>query len=134
MAGRTADDLDESVETVRPSRSSLRDRLAHRYREFSIIARDPVLLVGLLIAGLFVLTFIFFPIVRVIMRAFVDEDGVGSLEYFSRYVDPYYAPYLWRSVRDTMVMGVLTATMGTRTQPSWHERLYSPLRVQKCDP
>jgi len=113
MATRADGDPGESVETTSASRSSLRARLAHRYREFSIIARDPVLLVGLLVSGLFVLTFIFFPIVRVVMRAFVDEDGVGSLEYFSRYIDPYYAPYLWRSVRDTMVMGVLTATMGT---------------------
>ncbi len=33
------------------SRSSLRDNLAHRYREYSLIARDPVLLIGLLVAG-----------------------------------------------------------------------------------
>lgn len=113
MASRAAGDLDKNVEKTTTSRSSPRARLAHRYREFSIIARDPVLLVGLLIAALFVLTFIFFPILRVVLRAFVDENGALSLEYFSRYTDPYYAPYLWRSVRDTMAMGVLTATMGT---------------------
>ncbi|MGD8855827.1 MAG: ABC transporter permease subunit, partial [Chloroflexota bacterium] len=92
---------------------ALRNNLARRYREFGIIARDPVLLVGLLVAGLFILTFVFFPIARVVLRAFVGEDDALSLEYFARYVDPYYAPYLWQSVRDTMVMGVLTASLGT---------------------
>ena len=94
-------------------RFSIRSSLARRYREFGIIARDPVLLIGLLIAGLFILTFIFFPIARVVMRAFVGEDDTFGVEYFARYVDPYYAPYLWRSLRDTMIMGVLTATLGT---------------------
>ncbi|UCG24138.1 MAG: iron ABC transporter permease [Chloroflexota bacterium] len=94
-------------------RLSLRGNLSRRYREFGIIARDPVLLVGLLIAGLFILTFVFFPIARVVIRAFEDEDGVRSIEYFARYADPYYAQYLWRSLRDTMVMGLLTATLGT---------------------
>jgi iron(III) transport system permease protein len=94
-------------------RSSLRKNLARRYREFAIIARDPVLLVGLLVTGLFILTFIFFPIARVVIRAFFGEDDSLSIKYFARYVDPYYAPYLWRSVRDTMVMGLLTATLGT---------------------
>jgi iron(III) transport system permease protein len=94
-------------------RSSLKDNLAHRYREFSLIARDPVLLIGLLLAVLFILTFVFFPIARVVIRAFFDEDGAFSVEYFARYVDPYFAPYLWRSLLDTMIMGVSTATLGT---------------------
>jgi iron(III) transport system permease protein len=93
--------------------AALRNNLARRYREFGIIARDPVLLVGLLVAGLFILTFVFFPIARVVLRAFFGEDDALSLEYFARYADPYYAPYLWRSVWDTMVMGVLTASLGT---------------------
>ena len=95
------------------SRSSLRANLAHRYREYSLIARDPVLLVGLLVAGIFILAFVFFPIIRVVIRAFFDADGEFSVEYFARYFDPYYAPYLWRSVLDTMILGVSTATMGT---------------------
>ncbi|UCC50496.1 MAG: iron ABC transporter permease [Anaerolineaceae bacterium] len=92
---------------------SLRDNLAHRYREYSLIARDPVLLVGLLVAGIFIVAFVFFPIIKVVIRAFFDRDGGVSVEYFARYLDPYYAPYLWRSLRDTMIMGVSTATMGT---------------------
>ena len=93
--------------------SSIKKNLAHRYREFSLIARDPVLLIGLLLAVLFILTFIFFPIGKVILRAFVDDDGGANIEYFARYADPYFAPYLWRSLFSTMIMGVSTATLGT---------------------
>ena len=113
MSTSVGDSADAVVSSEASGRSSLRSNLARRYREFGIIARDPVLLVGLLIAGLFILTFVFLPIARVVMRAFFGEDDALSIEYFARYVDPYYAPYLWRSVRDTMVMGVLTATLGT---------------------
>ena len=113
MVSRTTNEPQENATQLAASKSSLRTNLIRRYREFAIIARDPVLLVGLLIVGIFILTFIFFPIVRVVLRAFVDEDGATSIEYFRRYVDPYYAPYLWRSIRDTMVMGLATASMGT---------------------
>ncbi len=109
--------MSDSVSTVPDSkasnRSAWRTNFARRYREFAIIARDPVLLVGLLIASLFILTFILFPIVRVIIRAFYGENDTLNVEYFARYFDAYYAPYLWRSVRDTMIMGLLTATLGT---------------------
>lgn len=93
--------------------STLRTNLARRYREFGLIARDPILLIGLLVAGIFIISFVFYPIIKVVIRAFYDSDGAFSLEYFARYVDPYFAPYLWRSLRDTMIMGVSTATMGT---------------------
>ncbi|HFE66102.1 MAG TPA: hypothetical protein ENJ93_02470, partial [Chloroflexi bacterium] len=68
----TAPTVGQSSATTAPDtkRFSIKDNLAHRYREFSLIARDPVLLVGLLLATLFILTFIFFPIVRVVIRAF----------------------------------------------------------------
>jgi iron(III) transport system permease protein len=94
-------------------RQSLRDNLTHRYREFALIARDPMLLVGLLVAGLFIFVFVLFPIVRVVIRAFFDRGGDLDLTYFARYIDPFYAPNLWRAVRDTMIMGLLTATCGT---------------------
>lgn len=113
MATSVTEDTAAEAAQKAGGRSSFRSNLARRYREFGIIARDPVLLVGLLIAGLFILTFIFFPIARVVIRAFFGEDDALSVEYFARYVDSYYAPYLWRSVRDTMVMGLLTATLGT---------------------
>ena len=94
-------------------RFSIKDNLAHRYREFGLIARDPVLLIGLLLAVIFILTFVFFPITKVVIRAFFDEDGAFSMQYFARYFDPYFAPYLWKSLLDTMIMGISTATLGT---------------------
>jgi len=113
MNGTVGDNKGPAADQSSGMRSSLRKNLARRYREFGIIARDPVLLVGLLIAAIFILTFVFFPIARVIIRAFYGDDDALSLEFFARYVDPYYAPYLWRSVWDTMAVGVLTATLGT---------------------
>ncbi|PIE80488.1 MAG: hypothetical protein CSA11_07760 [Chloroflexi bacterium] len=94
-------------------RFSLKDNLAHRYREFGLIARDPVLLIGLLLATIFILTFVFFPITKVIIRAFFDEDNALNVQYLARYFDPYFAPYLWRSLLDTMILGISTATLGT---------------------
>ena len=39
--------------------------------------------------------------------------GAFSLEYFARYVDPYYASVAWRSLGSTLTLGLLTATGGT---------------------
>ncbi len=93
--------------------SSIKTNLAHRYREFALIARDPVLLVGLLLAVLFILTFVFFPIGKVILRAFADDNEAFNIEYFLRYFDPYFSRYLWRSLLSTMTLGIATATLGT---------------------
>ena len=99
-----------------PSNSSKRkwrQNLSHRFNEFALIARDPALFVGLLVAGIFIAVFVFFPILKVAARGFVDRDGNFNLEYFARYVDPYYAPVAWRTFRNTIVLGFLTATGGT---------------------
>ncbi|MCB8968930.1 MAG: iron ABC transporter permease [Ardenticatenaceae bacterium] len=95
------------------SRSSWRKALVRRYREFALIARDPVLLIGLLVATIFVVVLVFTPIIKVIGRGFVDSDGAFNLEYFARYVDPYYASVAWRSLGSTLLLGLLTATGGT---------------------
>ncbi|MCA9974043.1 MAG: ABC transporter permease subunit, partial [Anaerolineales bacterium] len=88
-------------------------QLRRRYREFALIARDPVLLIGLLVAGIFVVVLVFVPIVRVIGRGFVDSEGAFSLTYFARYIDPYYRTVAWRSLGSTLLLGLLTATGGT---------------------
>ena len=93
--------------------SSWRKSLVRRYREFALIARDSALLIGLLVAGIFVIIFVFAPILRVIGRGFVDSDGAFSLEYFARYVDPYYAATSWRSLHNTLSLGFLSASGGT---------------------
>ena len=50
----------------------------------------------------------------VIRGGFFDfNSGDLSLEYFERYVDPYFARHSWYTLRDTMVMGVAAATGGT---------------------
>ncbi|NOZ73473.1 MAG: iron ABC transporter permease, partial [Chloroflexi bacterium] len=88
--------------------------LVRRYREFQQIGRDPVLMVGLLISSSFVFLFVVWPLLRVVRDGFFDfNTGAFSLEYFDRYIDPYFARHSWTTLRDTMVMGVAAATGGT---------------------
>lgn len=96
-----------------PTGSTVRSSLLRRYREFALIARDPVLFVGLLVTAIFVVVLVFFPILRVVVRGFFDSDGTFSVEYFARYVDPVFAPVAWRTFRNTLTLGLLTATGGT---------------------
>ena len=96
-----------------PTQSSWRKTLVRRYREFALIARDPVLLIGLIVAGIFIIVLVFSPILQVVGRGFVDQDGLFNLEYFARYVDPYYASNAWRTFFNTLELGLLTATGGT---------------------
>ncbi|MFQ5576866.1 MAG: ABC transporter permease, partial [Anaerolineae bacterium] len=100
---------------------SLKQNLARRVREFRLIAQDNILMVGLLIISIFIFLFIILPLLRVIAQGFFvpfigtnpEEAGAFSLEYFARYVDPVYKTHSWNVVRDTMQMGLLTATLGT---------------------
>lgn len=93
--------------------SNWRKNLVRRYREFALIARDPVLLIGLLIAAIFIIVLVFLPISKVVGRGFVDDTGAFSLKFFARYIDPYYRAVAWRSLGSTMLLGLLTATGGT---------------------
>jgi len=93
--------------------SALRSALVRRYREFALIARDPVLLIGLLSCGIFLCVFVFYPLLRTSVNGFFDPEGRFSLEYFGRYFDAYYGPLARQVFRDTLIMGVLTATGGT---------------------
>lgn len=85
-----------------------------RVQEFYLIGRDPVLAVGLLAIAAFAITFIVWPILRVIGQGFFEvQTNRLSLGYFGQYIDPYYRVYQWRVLRDTMVMGLATAAGGT---------------------
>lgn len=85
-----------------------------RVQEFYLIGRDPVLAVGLLAIAAFAITFIVWPILRVVGQGFFEvQTNRLSLEYFGQYIDPYYRVYQWRVLRDTMVMGLATAAGGT---------------------
>ena len=89
-------------------------RLWRRYQEYRLISRDPILAMGLLLVGVFVFLFIAFPLLRVVWQGFFNlETGDFSLEYFGRYIDPTYRTYNWNVLRDTLSMGLLTATGGT---------------------
>ncbi len=76
--------------------------------------------VGLLFISIFVFLFIILPLLRVVVQGFFvpnlgnnPDAGQFSLEYFARYFDPVYKTHAWNVVRDTMKMGLLTATFGT---------------------
>ena len=96
----------------RPATNRFAD-LIRRYREFTLIGRDPVLFMSLLFSGLFLLIFVFFPLTRAISGGFFNKEGLFDLTYFGRYFDPYYAPVMWQIFWNTIRMGVYSSILGT---------------------
>ncbi|MGH8060068.1 MAG: hypothetical protein ACREOH_23000, partial [Candidatus Entotheonellia bacterium] len=94
-------------------RSVLLGSLARRSREFKLMAQDPVLLAGLLVAGAFIFMFVAWPLVRVIAQGFSTPEGQFSLEQFRRYVHPTYTQHYRLIFQNTMLMGTLSALFGT---------------------
>ncbi len=93
---------------------TISQKLVRRLREFQLIARDPIMMAGLLTSSAFVFFFVVWPLLRVVWQGFFDfQTGAFSLEYFARYIDPYFARHSWTTLRDTMIMGLATATGGT---------------------
>ena len=84
-----------------------------RIGEFSLIGRDPILAMGLVLCALFLAAFVVYPILRTVWSGFFDPRGGLSLQYFGRYFDSYYGPVSRRIFLDTMQMGGLTAAGGT---------------------
>ncbi len=78
-----------------------------------MLAQDPVLLAALLVAGVFILMFIAWPLVRVIAQGFFTPEGQFSLEQFRRYADPAYSRQYRLIFYNTMQMGTLSALLGT---------------------
>ncbi len=75
---------------------------------------------GLLLTSIFVFLFVILPLLQVIVQGFFVPDtgnnpaaGTFDLEYFARYFDPAYRTHSWNVLRDTMVMGVGSAAIGT---------------------
>jgi iron(III) transport system permease protein len=92
--------------------------LVRRYRELRLIAQDPVLLIGLIITGAFMLAFVIWPLARVIVQGFFIAEGkpnagAFNLDQFARYVDPRYVIQYWQIFIWTIEMGVLTAIGST---------------------
>ena len=52
----------ETALAIKRTTPSAWDSIVRRYREFRLIARDPVLLIGLLATGAFMLAFIVWPL------------------------------------------------------------------------
>ncbi len=97
-----------------PSQQSRWPEMWRRYQEIRLISRDPILAMGLILVAVFVFLFIAFPLIRVVWQGFFELDtGEFSLEYFGRYIDPVYRTYNWSVLRDTITMGLATATGGT---------------------
>jgi iron(III) transport system permease protein len=87
--------------------------ITRRIREFSLIGRDPVLSISLLLSGIVIFVFVIYPLYRSVAGGFISKEGVWDVTYFARYFDNYYGPALRRSFIDTMQMGLLTAIFGT---------------------
>jgi len=88
--------------------------LVRRLREYQQIARDPIMMTGLLASSAFVFFFVVWPLLQVAWEGFFEfQTGAFSLEYFGRYFDPYFARHNWSTLWNTMVMGLATATGGT---------------------
>ncbi len=99
---------------------NLKQNITRRLKEFQLIGQDNILSVGLLFISIFVFLFIILPLLSVVVQGFFvpnlgnnPDAGQFSLEYFARYFDPVYKTHAWNVVRDTMKMGLLTATFGT---------------------
>jgi iron(III) transport system permease protein len=100
------------------TRSSFQENITRRINEFRLIAQDNILMAGLLVTSLFVFLFVLLPLLRVIVQGFSVPNtganaGAFSLEYFGRYFDPVYRTHSWNVLRDTMIMGLASAGLGT---------------------
>ena len=87
--------------------------LRRGYGELKLLAQDPVLLAGLLLASTFILAFVAWPLLRVMVQGFFTQEGAFSLEQFRRYIDPSYTRYYRQVFYDTLRMGLLSASFGT---------------------
>lgn len=108
------------VDRAPAPRAAFQENILRRINEFRLIAQDNVLMAGLLITSIFVFLFIILPLLRVVVQGFFVPDiptepeaGQFSLEYFARYIDPVFRRHNWNVLRDTMLMGLQTATLGT---------------------
>ena len=113
-----------ATSSLPPKRRSFgRETLVRRYREFTLMARDPVLFISLLFSGIFLFVFVFYPLFRTSINGFFNNDDQFSLVFFTRYFDDWlnlratgeiiYGPLARLVLRNTLLMGVLTASGGT---------------------
>jgi iron(III) transport system permease protein len=102
-----------ATQTQPVRRSTFFVELERRFREFTLIGRDPILTISLVVSGFFLLIFVVYPIYKTTIAGFFNPQGQLDLQFFGRYFDAYYGPLSRRIFLDTLVMGMLTATCGT---------------------
>ncbi len=66
--------------------------IVRRIREFTLIGRDPVLSISLLLSGFFIFIFVVFPLYRSAAGGFFSKEGAWDITYFARYFDSYFGP------------------------------------------
>ncbi len=94
--------------------TNTRSSIWRRWQEIRLIGQDPVLAIGLIGVNAFLLLFVALPLLTVIWQGFFDAATAAvSFKYFTQFVDPYFAPYLWTVLRNTLIMGIGAATGGT---------------------
>ncbi len=103
----------QSASTHSDSPDAKPSSFIRRIREFTLIGRDPVLTISLMLSGIFIFVFVIFPLFKSIAGGFISKEGAFDLTYFARYFDDYFGPSLRLAFGDTMLMGLLTATAGT---------------------
>ena len=120
---------DGTIET-KPRLNKFRQKI----EEFRLIGQDPIMMIALIFSAIFVLVFVFLPIFRTIGRDFFTDAGQFDLTNFARYFDrtpldglntalrkiglilgetDNYGRTYRTMLKDTLVMGILTATAGT---------------------
>ena len=86
--------------------------ITRRIREFSLIGRDPVLSISLLLSGIFIFVFVVFPLYRSAAGGFISKEGAWDITYFARYFDNYYGPALRQSFYRHHADGVVDCHRG----------------------
>ncbi len=104
--------MELSLPAKRPV-TTMRTSLIRRYREYRLIAQDPVLFIGLLASGIFLLTFVIWPLARVAYQSLFTLQGQFSLEFFRRYLDVSFGPQYRQVFVWTVEMGIFTAIGST---------------------
>lgn len=124
----------ENTETINPKGKTKEGGLKRRFNEFALISRDPILMTALIFSFIFLIVFVFYPIIRTCIRGFVTKDGIFDLTEFARYFDGTFLEGINKMLRDaglivqetvgygrnyryvlgdTLKMGAMTSFFGT---------------------
>lgn len=77
----------ENSETIKSKPKTKQNGLKRRFSEIALISRDPILMTALIFSFIFLIVFVFYPIIRTCIRGFYTKDGIFDLTEFARYFD-----------------------------------------------